>query len=189
VDGVAEAAVEAPGAIIPTQAGQLVVTELMHDPVVVADDQGEWFEIYNPDAAVTYDLLGCQVQDDNGNYQVIGRSLPVPPHAFKTLAFFSGNAGGFVPDYTYAFLRFNNGTADAVNVTCSGTLIDRFAYTAADAATSGRSFSVDPAHYDAADNDTAGSYCLAADAYNQGTGASSTLRDYGTPGAPNPPCP
>jgi hypothetical protein len=169
-----------------------VVTELMHDPDLVNDDYGEWFEIYNPSDTVTYDLQGCEIRD-NANVHVIARALVVPPHAFRTLGLFSVadgvTGGGFVPDYTYSGVKFNNDAADSVNVACNGALIDRFAYTAADAATSGHSFSVDPSHYDAATNDQPGSYCLSQVPYRQATNGDAIVRDYGTPGATNPPCP
>jgi hypothetical protein len=178
--------------VTPSAAGQIVVTELMHDPDLVSDDFGEWFEIYNPSDTVTYDLQSCEIRD-NANVHVIARALVVPPHAFRTLGLFSvadgTMGGGFVPDYTYTSVKFNNDAADSVNIACNGALIDRFAYTAADAATSGHSFSVDPSHYDAATNDQPGSYCLSQVPYRQAMNGDAIIRDYGTPGATNPPCP
>ena len=80
---------------------------------------------------------------------------------------------------------------NVVNANNVRTLVDRFAYSATNATVAGQSFSVDPAHFDAADNDASGSYCFATDVYNERAGAADAAptRDYGTPGAANPPCP
>jgi hypothetical protein len=175
-----------PPVLTPRLAGDVVVSELMHDPDVVSDDVGEWFEVYNPGDTTTFDLAGCTIAD-NANSHVIGATLLVPPHAYRTLA--SSSGAGFVPDYTYAALKFNNGVADSVSITCGGTLIDSFGYSLADGQTSGHAFSVDPRHLTAADNDTPGNYCLAVTPYNQRPGnGDSVIVDYGTPGAANPNC-
>jgi hypothetical protein len=168
-------------------AGQIVVTELMHDTDVVGDDFGEWFEIYNPSDTDSYDLLGCQIRD-LANAHTIVAHLTLPPHAFRTLAIFA-TGGGFVPDYTYSGIKFDNSAADEVNIYCGGTLIDRFAYSASLATVSGHAFSVDPAHYNAADNDNPSNFCLAQMVYNQSTAGTNIIRDYGTPGVSNPNCP
>jgi hypothetical protein len=173
-------------AVTPTVAGQIVVTELMHDTDVVSDDFGEWFEIYNPDAIGTYDLFGCQIRD-SANAHTIDAHLLVPPHVFRTLAIFT-TGGGFVPDYTYSGIKFDNDNADSVSIYCGLTLIDKFAYSAAQAAMGGHSFSVDPAHYNSVDNDDPANFCLATTIYNQATSGSTVVSDYGTPGATNPPC-
>jgi hypothetical protein len=173
-------------AVTPTVAGQIVVTELMHDTDVVSDDFGEWFEIYNPDASATYDLFGCQIRD-SANAHTIDAHLLVPPHVFRTLAIFT-TGGGFVPDYTYSGIKFDNDNADSVSIYCGLTLIDKFAYSAAQAAMGGHSFSVDPAHYNSVDNDDPANFCLATTIYNQATSGSTVVSDYGTPGVTNPPC-
>jgi hypothetical protein len=172
--------------VTPTVAGQIVVTELMHDTNVVSDDFGEWFEVYNPDPATTYDLDGCQIRDTS-NAHTIAAHLLVPPHAFRTLAIFA-TGGGFMPDYTYSGIKFDNDGADSVSIYCGATLIDRFGYTAAMAAVGGRAFSVDPAHYSAVDNDVPANVCNATTIYNQFVSGSNVVTDYGTPGAPNPSC-
>ncbi len=173
-------------AVTPTVAGQIVVTELMHDTDVVSDDFGEWFEIYNPDAAATYDLFGCQIRD-TANAHTIDAHLLAPPHAFRTLAIFA-TGGGFIPDYTYSGIKFDNDNADSVSIYCGSTLIDKFAYSAAQAAMGGHAFSVDPAHYNSVDNDDPANFCLATTVYNQAVSGTTVVSDYGTPGVTNPPC-
>ena len=53
------------GGVMPSAPGQIVISELMHNTATVADDFGEWFEVYNPSTTVTYDLMGCQVLDSS----------------------------------------------------------------------------------------------------------------------------
>jgi hypothetical protein len=185
--GGGDAGIDGGAAVTPTVAGQIVVTELMHDPDVVADAAGEWFEVYNPDAVTAFDLLGCDIRD-NASVHTIARRLVVPPRAFRTLALFS-SGGGFVPDYTYSGIMFNNNSADSVSVICGATTIDTFAYSIALAAMHGRSFSVDPAHYSAVDNDDPLNVCPGVDIYDQTVDVGgNVIHDDGTPGAPNPPC-
>jgi hypothetical protein len=179
-----DAGTDAPPAVTPTRAGQIVVTELMHDTDVVADDFGEWFEIYNPSADIGYDLYGCQIRD-TANAAAITAHLTVPPTSFRTLAIFA-TGGGFVPDYTYSGIKFDNSAGDLVSIYCGSTLIDKLSYSTKDAKVSGHSFSVDPAHYISADPKD---FCDAVTIYNQSTTAGGkVVADYGTPGKPNPPC-
>ena len=96
--------------------------------------------------------------------------------------------GGFVPDYTYSGIKFDNNAADECNIYCGATLIDKFAYSVSLATVSGHAFSLDPAHYNAVDNDNPADYCLATAVYNTAMSGTTTIRDYGTPGADNPPC-
>ena len=174
--------------VTPSVAGQIVITELMHDTDVVGDDFGEWIEIYNPHPTNSYDMFGCQLRD-LVNSHTIGGHLIVPPGAFRTLAI-SATMVGFVPDYTYTTVKFDNDAADEANIFCSGTLIDRFGYSDTLARTSGRTFGVDPDHYNAADNDNPANYCQAISVYVMATNSGGDIiRDYGTPGAPNPQCP
>jgi hypothetical protein len=170
-------------AVIPTMAGQLVVTELMHDAVVVNnDDFGEWFELYNPDPEVTYDLFGCTLRD-RANPHVILTHFLMPPRTFKTFAI-SANPG-FTPDYIYTGIKFDNQASDQINIICGSTVIDTYSYPDSWASIGGRSFAVDPAHYNAAENDLMANYCIAMTSYN--TNGSAT--DYGSPGVTNPACP
>jgi hypothetical protein len=185
--GAGGAPIDGSAPVTPSLAGQIVISELMHNTDVVSDDFGEWFEVYNPDPSVTYDLFGCQIRD-LANIHVISKDLLVPPGAYKTLAIFA-TGGGFTPDYTYSGIKFDNQAADLASIWCGGTLIDSFPYSTAQAPGSGHSFSLDPAHLTAADNDNPADYCLATTVYHTATSGTTTISDYGTPGAANPPCP
>jgi len=177
---------------MPTQLGQIVVTELMNDPNVVADAYGEWFEIYNPSDSVTFDLNGCDITDAAVGRHTIARSLSVPPKCLRTLAIHEKRTPTspfgvpFDPDYVYSAVRFGNTHADGVHVICAGITIATFDYPPPDVSMSSHSFSVDPAHYAEGDNQVPGHWCAAADVYD--ADPQMIVRDYGTPGRTNPPC-
>jgi hypothetical protein len=178
----------------PSLAGQIVITELMHNTTTISDDLGEWFEIYNPSTTVTYDLLGCELNDMSspGNGKIVDANLVVPPLTFKTLAV-SGSAG-FTADYVYTplgaapIVKFDNQGGDAARIYCGGTLIDEFAYPAIVAPNAGRTFSLDPRHYNATDNDNMAFWCEAATATTNDAYETSGP-NYGTPGKTNTQCP
>jgi len=178
----------------PTIPGQLVVSELMHDPVVAHDDAGEWFELFNPSPSVAYNLLNCAVEDISGNLAPISTAVVVPPCGYIALAV-AGNTGtdesmksGFVPSFIYgSTVKFGNDHADGVRLTCGGQTIARFSYSDMDGKDpryKGASYSVSPAHLDGT-SDTPGSFCPGVSPYH----SAGSSADFGTPGAPNPTCP
>lgn len=173
-----------PPGIMPTIAGQVVITELLHD-VPGGDDNSEWFEIYNPSTTVTYNLMGCDVGDFN-SYVPVNQPLVLPPGAFRTLGIVQDV--GFQVDFVYGpNIKFDSQDHDSARVRCNGTLIDEFAYSMADSTdpnSVSHTFSVDPDHYSAVDNDVRANWCLGATPYMMGA-----LTLYGTPGAANPQCP
>jgi len=50
----------------PDEAGEVLITEFMADPMDVADNQGEWVELTNL-SGEQLDLTGCVLQDDDAN--------------------------------------------------------------------------------------------------------------------------
>ena len=183
-----------PVGVMPSAAGQIVITELMNNSATIADDYGEWFEVYNPSTTVTYDLMGCQVLDSSLTGPAIATSLVLPPMTFKTLAVSAtpGGPGGtaFTPDYVYTVaVKFDNDAGERAAIACNGTLIDDFVYPGAVAGTGGRAFSLDPRHYNANDNDVSMTYwCLARNTM-AGDAYEPMGPNFGTPGQPNPQCP
>jgi len=191
-----DAPYDGPTGITPYAAGQLVITEIMPDPADVADESGEWFEIYNPSTTNTYDLFGCLLAD-SGNQDTVADHIFVAPQSFVTMARFGTASSGFVPDYDYhttviagtntldvnADVKFSN-QGDAVTVTCGLALIDTVDFKTWVASNlnvpHGRSYSLSPAHYSATENDVEGNWCVGTTLYH--------VTDLGTPGHANPPC-
>ncbi|HMF42154.1 MAG TPA: hypothetical protein VKQ32_15880, partial [Polyangia bacterium] len=183
-----------PMGVTPSVAGQIVITELMHDSAVIPDNSGEWFEIYNPSATITYDLLGCEVVDLSPPGTIIDVNLVLPPMTFKTLAVSS--SPGFKPDFVYTPpgmeanppVKFDNQGADQAEIRCGNISIDIFGYPSTSAGIGGHTFSVDPRHYNSVDNDIMTNWCVARDTM-AGDAYETSGPNYGTPGKTNPPCP
>jgi hypothetical protein len=180
-----------PSGMMPNALGQILISELMYDSAAVADDFGEWFEIFNPSQDVTFNLLGCGISDHSpGHTQIIGKPVLVPPQSYRTFALSApgGPAGtdpGFTPDYVYAGIKFDNDLQDSVTFTCGVVVIDVFQYVPANPPAPGHTLSVDPTHLNYAEHDLPANYCRAQMTFH--TTGSGT--DYGTPGMPNPSCP
>lgn len=149
----------------------VMITELMPDPKSVSDDDGEWFELYNP-TALTMVLDGCQLVDGGTDSHTIA-ALEIPPGGWVSLA--RSDSPGFAPDYVYANVRLHN-QGDDLLLRCGGETIDGVAY---GEVAPGRARQLDPGALGVAQPGD-GAWCLATSVYNG--------NDRGTPGAPNPPC-
>ena len=165
--------------------GELVFTEVMADPNVNSDNDGEWFEMRNVTSRVI-DLSGCMIESSTstGMESFTISSLVAQPGQYLTFAR-SVNAP-FTASYTYnANINLNN-TTDSLALYCnSGTsnvLVDQVAYD--NGATfpdpTGASISLNPARVTAAQNDLGSNWCAASSVFGVG--------DLGTPGAPNDAC-
>ncbi len=162
-------------------AGAIVITEIMKNPAAIGDNDGEWFEVYNTTGAAI-DMSGWTIKDDGSNAHVIGASIMVPANGYAVFGnnADSGTNGGFTVDYEYSGFTLGNGT-DEVVLVCSGSEIDRVNYNDADFPDdAGASMSLDPAKFNATDNDDGANWCSATTAYASG--------DLGTPGATNDNC-
>lgn len=169
---------------MPSVAGQLVISEIMADPDVIIDDQGEWFELFNPSYSQVLGLKGCFLESALGTVESreIVADFHIQAREYATLA--RDPAPGFVPDIVVGIFMLNNTTVDEIQLTCDGVAIDvvQFSepangFTAT--VTSGASLSVKTANMNATANDTyTGNYCLGTSPYD-GNG------NKGTPGGPN----
>lgn len=163
------------------EVGDVVITEVMFDPAGVADTAGEWFEVTNAGGAAI-DLAGFVLRAGTASYSV-------PASAPDALAIgdwfvFGINAstaanGGVTVDYQYNTLSLPNTGALALSVEFDGVVIDAVNYTIG-AWTEGNSLTLNPAHINAVDNDTAGNWCAARAGDTYGTAG-----NHGTPGAAN----
>jgi hypothetical protein len=152
------------------RAGAIVFTEVLSNPVLVADNVGEWFELANVGGR-RVQLQGCELQGNSGA-SPIAAGLLLPPGGLAVFARSSDPlANGNVPaDATFAFALLSN---DLLSLSCSGELIDAIEWSSE---TPGRSRSLDASAWDATANDLDANWCLSVASYN-GT-------DTGTPGSP-----
>lgn len=161
-------------AVQPSGWGQVLVTEIMADPTVVSDPNGEWIELHNPSATTSYGLAGCVLGDEDSDSHTITTALELAPGAYVTLS--RSASPGFEPDYVYGGVVLANGE-DEVVLSCGGVQIDAIAWETTMPV--GRTLGLDPG---AIDQGTSGpdDWCAGTSSYNG---------DRGTPGTANPPCP
>ena len=89
----------------------LLISEVMVNPVAVSDTRGEWFELYNP-TTEEINLQNITIGDDGGDSHKIETDLLILPDHFLTLARNGDSAlnGGLSADYVYDdFILSNSG--------------------------------------------------------------------------------
>lgn len=162
----------------PDAHGELVISELMKNPEgAVGEPAGEFFELYNPSATVTYDLYGCAISDESGSTHAIAAHVYVEPLSYVTAS--NGAAPGFTPDYDYATLTFSNSSDDQLYLTCGSVLIDRVRYNDTQFPdVPGSSMLLAASALDATANDDGAHWC---DAFAAGAATYAT-GNYGSPG-------
>ena len=163
-----------------TAAVEVVINEIMQNPAAVADDSGEWFELYNPTAAAI-DIDGWMIADNDFDSHVIanGGPLLIPAGGYIVLGnnADSGTNGGVTVHYNYGSSWFLANGADEVVLLDTGlNEIDRIEYD--DGATfpdpNGASMALsDPT----LDNNVGANWCQSSTPLAGG--------DFGTPGAAN----
>jgi hypothetical protein len=164
-------------------AGEVIVTEIMQNPFVLIDDDGEWFEVHNPTLGTSFQLETCSFEGAADMGFTIDVDMVIGPGEYRIFATDSLLDQGFVPDYQWLFTDYNltNGS-DLVRIVCSGVVVDEVAWD--DGATfpdpNGQSMNLDPGSYDAVGNDDGANWCAATTPFPTG--------DFGTPGADNEVC-
>ena len=111
--------------------GDLVITEIMHDPVQVFDYRGEWIEIYN-NSGDSVDLNGLILSDQTGESISINASITIADGDYALLAArinSTQNGGMSNVDYQYNRNSFRLNPSDAIVLSNSGgTTIDSVVY-------------------------------------------------------------
>lgn len=163
-------------------AGEVVVTEIMQNPAILPDSDGEYFELYNPTMG-DLQLANCFVEGStDAGFPVAIDELVMGPLSYRTFAITSAGGPGFVPDYQWPIGDFSlNNSSDTVRLVCNGVVVDEVDYD--NGATfpdpSGASMNLDPVSYDAIANDLGANWCESTNSFNG---------DFGTPGADNTAC-
>lgn len=174
----------APTPVSSLVAGNLVITEIMINPLVGADASAEYFEIYNNTSNVI-DLNGLYVKDNTAvqNFTV-GTSILLESHDYAIFARSANTAtnGGITPDFDYVNTFGFSDTSDAlILLTASGgTEIDRVVYTTTWLRPNGRSLELSRNRI-TSDNNISSNWCESLTLLTNG--------DYGTPGVQNRACP
>jgi hypothetical protein len=154
----------------------VVISELMKNPEVLPDADGEWIELYNAGSAAM-NLGGCSLARDEQQLALDG-AAPIPPGGYLTLA--NGSAPGFTPDVLYTGVTLPNSGSFVLRLSCGGQLLDQVVVDpAATPNRAGHSLSLSGNALDSTANDRAENWCEGVGSYNG---------DFGTPGAANPNC-
>lgn len=160
----------------------VVVSEVMADPVAVFDTAGEWFEIQNISER-TLNLVNWRVTDYDGDSFAVAGDLLIAPGARRVFGTEDnpGRNGGVEVDYLYARDAFDLGNAtDAVGFELAGNTVTLLEYDVKWGVEPGASLSLDPL-FVAKDGATVGyNWCAATSVMSGG--------DLGTPGALNDQC-
>ena len=120
------------GSVSNINEGDLVINEIMPNPLAVDDSDGEWFEIHNTTAA-DIDMFGLTIADDGSDSFTINSSLIVPAGGYVIFAENdnSGTNGGLptvdflIPNPTQFALA---NTADELLILDGTTELDRVAW-------------------------------------------------------------
>ena len=165
-------------------AGDIIITEIMQNPDVISDANGEWFEVYNTTNAAI-DLNGWTIRDEGSNNHVINTTVNVPANGYALLMR-NGNAGtngGLTADYVYGSgIALANGDDEIILESPTSLEIDRVEYDGGPnwPDPTGASMSLNPSDFDGLANDDFNNWCVATSSYD-------TNND-GTPGAANDNC-
>ena len=166
--------------------GDLVISELMIDPVAATDPLGEWIELLNV-SGKELNLGGCTLSDGVTDHVALAtqtNGLLLVPAAERLVLGASTDPeenGGAEVDVAYTSMLLAN-VADRVILRCNGALVDEVAWDAEFfPVVPGAAMALDPASTGTATNDPPTAWCSAATVYGDG--------DYGTPGSLNAACP
>lgn len=109
----------------------IVICEIMRNPSVVADAEGEWFEVYNRGES-TVDLNGWTITDGAADHHAIsnGGALNCAPGAFLVFCRNgdSSTNGGVVADYVYEQVYLGNAADALILLTASSAEVCRVAW-------------------------------------------------------------
>ena len=159
--------------------GMVVISEIMNNPAVIADADGEWFELCNPGTAAV-NINGWVIADRAGDVTINNNAdLIIPAGGCLVLGRNADTAtnGGVPVDYEYGNIFLNNSGGDSITISDGlGNVVDTVDYTSFTAA-GGTSFILDDL---TSDNTLSSNWCLSTSACCGGS--------LGTPGAPNDAC-
>lgn len=165
--------------------GDLLITEIMPDPAVLSDTEGEWFEIYN-NSDNPINLQNLILQRNGSNVHTITETIELAAGEFYLMAR-TATATDVINTYVYGtdISLTNSGSVVGIynegSELAPGALIFSVDYGATGFPSgSGASVSLNPANFNAADAVLGAYWCLSTTVYNTG--------DSGTPGMMNDLC-
>lgn len=164
--------------------GDILITEVMNDPVAVFDTSGEWFELVNTSER-PINLVNWAIRDFNGDSVTIDGSLIVEPGGRVVLGVEGDPTrnGGVTVDYVYDRDAFDlENTTDVIGLEVAGEVVALVEYDSSWRQVAGRSMQLDREFEAARSASVKDFWCLSS----QPIGDSA---DQGTPGTVNRLCP
>ena len=161
--------------------GELIITEIMLDPVLTVDWKGEWFEVYNT-TSVMVQVGGLSVTSSNNVGFSVTENFSIQPGHYAVFGNrpSSVDNGGYTPDVYFVNSTLTFGAPDDLTLSSGLGVIDTVAYTDG-APYAGYSMNLSTIAFDSTKNDNMSLWCPATSTYGVG--------DYGTPGTANVDCP
>ena len=173
------------GTVTCAAVGSVIITEVMQNPNAVADNLGEWFEVYNT-TANPINLQGWEFVDDNNASEMftVTTSLVIQPNSYLLFANngdSTTNGGLPTPDYVYSDFYLGN-SSDGIIIRCAANDIDSVVWDNGNTFPdpTGASMALDPTKLDATSNDVGANW-------HEETVNTYGAGDFGTPGAANSP--
>jgi len=156
----------------------IIINEIIQNPLAVGDSEGEWFEIYN-NSNGEIDIEGFIIKDNDSDSHLITEETLIAPYSYAVLGRNADTStnGGVVISYEYSNINLANGADEILLIDPYGNTVDSVAYDG------GNTFP-DPNGLTMAllnlnlDNTIGGNW-VEYDSLTYGNG------DYGTPGEPN----
>ncbi len=108
---------------------ELVITEIMKDPLDYSDSYAEWIEIYNTSVTDSVDLDGYTISDNGSNSHTITGLAVGPGDVFTLGNYADPNFNGQINhDYIYSGFSLDNGADEVILRDDQGTLVDEVWY-------------------------------------------------------------
>lgn len=104
----------------------IVINEVMQNPAVLLDSEGEWFELHNT-GGTPVDLNGWTIQDNDGDSFVVGAPAVIPAGGYAVLGrdAVAMATQGVTLLYQYSGMDLSNSTDEIVLINVALTEIDR----------------------------------------------------------------
>ena len=160
--------------------GDVVITEIMSDPLALADYKGEWFELHNTTSSAI-DLQGLVITGSGTESFTVTSSLSVEANGYVVFGVRNTVLGTSSVDYTYAYSGFKMYASDKITLKqTDGTVLDFVEFSPLLPFPQTEGYAMSTSALTPSDNDSGYAWCLASTTFDTG--------DYGTPGSANPTC-
>lgn len=160
----------------PVAAGEIIITEVMADSKFVADDFGEWIEIYNTTER-DIDLSALMIVKGTSKKPLTGENLKISAKSYFVIAKTEQAKVQYNALCSFGTMLSNSGATISIEI--NNTVVDTINYSNP---SEGKSLQLSSNKYDATSNDSLDSWC------DGSTPITDENTDLGTPGSENSLC-